>query len=153
MPFLCNSVHNHRSAVVLSGTQGGLNSFLIVPINWAHIFHAEIFKNTLGDHNVLNTDLHAVQPPVNHLPQRAATLQTTAHSIKRPIISMVKTHTVNLLLHLVLKCRQLVSKTANSRRIRSTIVIDYNNDFTTTVSGDIIHGFPGHASGQRTITD
>jgi len=104
VPFLGDGVHDHGPAVVLGSAQGGLNRFLVVPVDRAHIFHAQIFEDAAGDHHIFNTGLHAVQAPVNHLPERAAALQLLTHSVQRPVVPAVQAHLIHLLLHVIFQC-------------------------------------------------
>ena len=151
--LLGDGVHDDRAPVVLRGGQGVLHGLLIVAVDGAHVLHAEFLEDPLGHHHVLDAGLHAVQAAVNHLAQGAAPLQAHAHRVEGAVVAVVQANAVHLLLHAVLELGKLVSETADGGRVGAAVIVHDDYDLAATVGGDVVHGFPGHAAGERAVAD
>src|SRR4029453_18401062 len=145
--FFGHRMHNYRATVGLGRSEGVLHGLEVVSVHRTDVLHAQIFKHSLGRPPVLDALLHGVQALVGELTYGTTVLELLLPPVKHPLIGRRRPQSVD---GGAQGC-QVVGKTAHSRCIKAAVVVDHNHHAAPLISGNIIDGFPGHATSEGTV--
>ncbi len=144
-----HGVDNHGSGVVPGRGQGVLHGPQVVAVNRADVLHAEVFEHALRRPPVLDALLHGMEAFIGELTHRAAVLELLLPPVQRALIGRGGSERVDR----GAQGGKVVREAPYRGGIGAAVVIDHDDHAAAFVRGDVVDGFPGHAAGQRPVTD
>ena len=125
-----------------TAAQSGLDRRDVVAVHRADVLQAQVLEHDLGHQRVLNARLQAMQRVVGRASRRTVAQQVLFAPRQGLLVSDRGAQRV-----------QVSRKTADRRRIGTTVVVDNDHDAAVFRRRDIVQRLPGEASRQRAIAD
>jgi len=131
------------TTVVVAGIyHGGVEGFLVVSVDWAHIFESEVGEHFGGDDAGFHAFFKCVERFECALPHPAEGFQGGFALLHDLVVTVVDT-----------EVSKVFGQPANGGRIAAAIIVDNDDDFTVVAGGNVIERFPTHATGEGPVAD
>ena len=140
--LLGEAVHDDRAAEALGARQRGLQGLDVVAVDRADVLQAEVLEHALRGDEVLEALLRAVQRLVERPADDRGALQEVLAAGQEALVAVGGA-----------QGRQVVGEAADGRRVGALVVVDDDDERAVLGGGDVVQRLPGHAAGQRAVTD
>ena len=126
----------------LARVQRGLQRLDVVAVDRADVLEAQVLEHALRGDEVLQALLRAVQGLVERPADDRGPLQHVLAAGQEPLVAVGGA-----------QGRQVVGEAADGRRVGALVVVDDDDERAVLGGGDVVQRLPGHAAGQRAVTD
>ena len=134
---------DEQGAVVVAGVcHGGVEGFLVVSVDWAHIFEPQVGEHFGGDDAGFHAFFKGVERFECALPHPAEGFQGGFALLHDLVVAVVDA-----------EVGEVFSQATNGGRVAAAIVVDDDDDFTVVAGSNVIECFPAHAAGEGPVAD
>ncbi len=140
--LLGEAVHDDRPAEPLGPGQRRLQRLDVVAVDRADVLQAQVLEHALRGDEVLQPLLGAVQGLVQRPSDDRGAVEDVLRPGEEALVAVGRA-----------QGRQVVGEPADGRGVGALVVVDDEDERAVLGLGDVVQRLPGHAAGQRTVTD